>query len=86
MDEYFNCPNCKKDIKKEDKESHNEYCLYVPKTEEFDNLIPCEFRDDFIEFSEYEQHVSQCGISRLRPSLNFNQFNNNLYPLQKIPG
>ena len=82
MDEYFNCPHCKKDIKKEDKESHNEYCLYVPKTEEFENLIPCEFCDDFIEFSEYEQHVSQCGISRLRPSLNFNQFNNNLYPLQ----
>ena len=82
MDEYFNCPHCKKDIKKEDKESHNEYCLYVPKTEEFEDLIPCEFCDDFIKFSDYEQHVSQCGISRLRPSLNFNQFNNNLYPLQ----
>ena len=82
MDEYFNCPHCKKDIKKEDKESHNEYCLYVPKTEEFEDLIPCEFCDDFVKFSDYEQHVSQCGISRLRPSLNFNQFNNNLYPLQ----
>ena len=81
MDEYYNCPHCKKDIKKEDKDSHNEYCLYVPKTEEFEDLIPCEFCDDFIKFSEYEQHISQCGISRLRPSLNFNQFNN-LYPIQ----
>ena len=34
----------------------------------------------FIEFSEYKQHIFN-GISRLRPSLNFNQFNN-LYPIQ----
>lgn len=67
----FVCPHCNKEIDEDKKDLHDNYCLYTPKNEEFHDLIPCEFCNEFINFADYQEHISQCGILRLRPSYNY---------------
>ena len=67
----FLCPHCNKEIEEDKRDLHNNYCLYTPKNEEFYDLIPCEFCDEYINFDDYQEHISHCRTLSLRPSLNY---------------
>ena len=55
------CPNCQTMIDEQDFDNHMNYCQYVPNNKEFENLIPCEFCNNYIEFKNYNQHISTCS-------------------------
>ena len=55
------CKRCNERIENVNRDNHEMYCAYVPKESEYTNLIPCEICDEFIHFSEYENHVRYCG-------------------------
>ena len=61
MSNFYTCTYCGKSIEISHKDIHENYCLYVPKNEEFNDLIPCEICHNFINFSDYEEHVENCG-------------------------
>ena len=64
MSNFYTCPHCGKSIEISQKDIHENYCLYVPKKEEFDDLIPCEICNNFINFSDYQEHIETCGTRR----------------------
>ena len=71
MEDKYTCPHCKEKIDIDKKDLHNNYCLYTPKNEEFDDLIPCEFCNSFISFGEYASHTAQCGLLNLGSRTSF---------------
>ena len=77
MTNFYTCSHCGKSIEINQKDIHENYCLYVPKLEEFDDLIPCEVCNNFINFSDYQEHIESCGTRRA-PSMNtlMNTINN----------
>lgn len=64
MSSFYTCIHCGKSIEISQKDIHENYCLYVPKKEEFDDLIPCEICNNFINFSDYQEHTETCGTRR----------------------
>ena len=64
MSNFYTCIHCGKSIEISQKDIHENFCLYVPKKEEFDDLIPCEICNNFINFSDYQEHTETCGIRR----------------------
>ena len=52
MDTYI-CSRCKKEMKECDKNNHELYCAYLPKKEEMQDLIPCEYCNCLIHFDQY---------------------------------
>ena len=81
----FTCLNCKKEIPTEDKIKHELYCFAV-KNNEYENLIPCEYCNEFIGFDEYSSHISTCYSANSFNLINFieninpeiNEENNNI--------
>ena len=73
----FTCLNCKKEIPIEEKIKHELYCSAI-KNNEYDNLIPCEYCNEFVSFDEYSAHVSQCYSANSFNLINFiENINNN---------
>ena len=66
MSNFYTCTYCGKSIEISHKDIHENYCLYVPKNEEFNDLIPCEICNNYINFSEYGEHVENCGDNNLK--------------------
>ena len=64
MSSFYTCIHCGKSIEISQKDIHENFCLYVPKKEEFDDLIPCEICNNFINFSDYQEHIETCGTRR----------------------
>lgn len=58
--EKYKCPVCNQMIYKHVKETHDIYCLNSIKKEEYENLIPCEMCNEFIEFDKYSDHSKIC--------------------------
>ena len=54
------CQYCNKNFKNEELDKHELYC--VSSMSNNSNLIPCEICNNFIEFDEYNSHISRCGI------------------------
>ena len=74
------CDNCKKSIPIEDKIKHELYCSSF-KTNEYETLIPCEYCNEFIEFDNYNLHISQCNNSINLINLLENGLNNIIIPI-----
>ena len=64
------CINCKKEITVENKIKHELYCSAV-KNDEYENLIPCEYCNEFVNFENYSQHISTCYASNSFNLINF---------------
>lgn len=67
---FYTCLNCKKEIPTEDRIKHELYCSAV-KNNEYENLIPCEYCNEFVNFENYSQHISSCYASNSFNLINF---------------
>ena len=85
-DTEYLCKYCNKKIEISKKDIHENYCIYTPKIEEYENLIPCEICGEFIEFDNFNSHMEICN--RQPPNYsNFysNIFNNSLHDIYTTP-
>jgi hypothetical protein len=76
---YF-CVNCKKTLPLEDKIKHELYCSSF-KTNEYENLIPCEYCNEYIDFDNYNLHISHCNSSMNLINLLENNIQNFIIPI-----
>ena len=54
------CKTCNKTILLENKEKHQSNCIGFS-IDDYKNLIPCEYCDEYIDFEDYNSHISRCN-------------------------
>ena len=66
----YTCNKCNKIIEITDKENHELKCIYSFNNNDYNNLIPCEYCNNYIEFESYNDHIYNCNTSNLN-NINF---------------
>ena len=85
MDNKIKCSKCGEEFLSSEKTEHDFRCGYAFDIKDYENLIPCEFCNNLIDITDYQQHVSVCSSPQsifMRslndtlppPSMNINEF------------
>ena len=76
--ENYTCSKCNTLVKLEDKNIHDLSCKNTITSDEFANLVPCEYCNHLVDFSEYANHIQYCDVPI--------SFNLNLNPEDNVDG
>ena len=68
--ENYTCRNCGNEVPECNRNIHNLTCRNTISNDDFKDLIPCEYCNHLIEFSEYSNHIQNCEY----PRFNFSFF------------
>ena len=68
--ENYTCRNCGNEVPKCNRNIHSLTCRNTISNDDFKDLIPCEYCNHLVEFSEYSNHIQNCEY----PRFNFSFF------------
>lgn len=68
--ENYTCHTCGKEVPECNRNIHNLTCKNTISNDDFKDLIPCEYCNHLVEFSDYSNHIQNCEY----PRFNFSFF------------
>ena len=58
--ENYTCHTCGKEVPECNRNIHNLTCKNTISNDDFKDLIPCEYCNHLVEFSDYSNHIQNC--------------------------